>query len=195
MSSIDTDVYMLAQATNPVVSDVSVSWQPVRQFLKAANVANKVLSNGVEHLFCIFCFLILLLDLSESWNCPTNKEFHDRERSERRIKQHPHTQTHSVMYVLRSQPEIQEKPAQSHICCSIYFLKSLWAWHHLSLFHQSQRLHSQGGFLTCSWSLILNLFWKIFSALYSYTNDWNIGLPCNVVENVFFSHDSTLRYS
>lgn len=133
------------------------------------------------------CFLILLLDLSESQNCPTNKEICDTERSERRIKRHPHTRTRSLMRVPRSQPEIQEKPAQSHNCCSIYFFKSLWAWHHLSLFRQSQRLLSQGGCLTCSRSLFSTLLKYLLGGVFIQVLDSK-----NVAERM---HCSTLSYS
>lgn len=123
--------------------------------------------------FSASCFLIPLLDLSVAWNCPTNKEFHYTERSESRIKQHPHTQIHTVMCVLRVSQEFKKNPAHSRICCSIYFLKSLWAWHHLSLFHQSQRLFSKGGCLTFNQSLFLTLLKNLLSGIFK--NGWSFG--------------------
>lgn len=93
ISGSDIDVCMLVPATDSMVE----MYQSVGRLSDGNEM--QIGQQSFQHLqqnrasLEYSCFLILLLDLYESWNCPTNEEICDTERSERRIKQHPHTKS------------------------------------------------------------------------------------------------------
>lgn len=127
--------------------DASVGWRLVR-WKWNANRANKVFSI-YNRTVCseYFCFLILLLDLPESWNCPTKSPAIQRGLWGESDSTIILTQTHNAQCMF-----IQE--FKSHNCCSMVFLNSLWVWYHLSQFHPSLRLLSQRDCLTRNRSLL-----------------------------------------
>lgn len=157
-------VCLWTQTTDSMDKMYQPVWQLVRQQRNANTGPTKFSASPTEHRAAVehSCFS---LDLSESRNRPTNKEICGTERGPR--GGWSGTLTHKHAQSPESARNSRKKHLQkSHNCCSIYFYKSLWAWHHLSLFRQSRRLLSQGGCLTCSTSLFLTLLKNLLGTVF-----------------------------
>lgn len=135
-----------------------------------ANRANKVFSiySWTEHLECSSASWF------PSWTFLNHETVQQTKSStiQRGLKgESSSTLTHKYtlwcMFFGVNQELKKKKKTHRVIFVAVYtFFKSLWAWHHLSLFHQSQRLFSQGGCLTFSRSVLLSLLKNLLSGVF-----------------------------